>query len=388
MTKNRMAALATILALTGAAATAQVTCDGYALKTDADGQTVYLYTRGTSPTMSVTTGQAADILWIRSTDGAAADTIRRTTAATTDQITISAEGLYTVMAGGSQAGQAWWLSPQPAAASFRVDSVDCEALYATAASEAPDVSFGGHTLRQQITYWWERADSTLLSTRDTTAELTDLYGEGPLTLRAVNQAFNEAAVTDSVWPIALKAAYDIESRKETADNEATETGEAISAPADVSLTNNSRGDYTVCEWVIGTAARLYDRQPVYQFQKPGTYAIKLTITNEQTGCESSDSSQTVTITEAALAFPNAFTPNGDGVNDVFLPAFRSLKSYELTIYNRWGRRIFTSKDPASGWDGTENGRKAAAGTYYYVSTAQGYEKGVSFRRKGSVTLVR
>lgn len=382
-----MATIATILAMAGATATAQVTYDGYALKTSADGETVYLYSDTDKPTISVTLSEAGEITWLYSADGTADETLRQTTA-TTDQITITAEGLYTVKADGLAEAKSWWLSPHPTSASFTVDSVDCEALYATASSEAPDITFGGHTLKQEITYQWERSDSALLTTKDTYAELTDLYGEGLLTLRSINQAFNDVAVADSVTPIAVKAAYAMESRKESYDNEATETGDAISAPAEISFTNNSLGDYTVCEWIIGTAARLYDRQPVYQFQKPGTYTVTLIITNEQTGCESADSSQTVTISEAALEFPNAFTPNGDGVNDVFLPSFRSLRNYELTIYNRWGKRVFTSKDPAVGWDGNEHGRKAAAGTYYFVSTAEGYEKGVTFRRKGSVTLVR
>lgn len=387
MIRNKIAAMAAILATASGACMAQVTYDGYALKTTADGETVYLYSDSDKPTISVTLSQAAQITWLHSADGTTTETVRQTTAAT-DQLTITAEGLYTVQADGLAETKSWWLSPRPASVSFAVDSANCEALYATASSEAPDVTFGGHTLKQEITYQWERADSALLTTKDAHAELTDLYGEGQLTLRAINQAFNEVAVSDNVVPVAVKAAYTMESRKESYDNEATETGDAISAPAEISFTNNSLGDYTVCEWIIGTAARLYDRQPVYQFQKPGTYTITLLITNEQTGCESADSSQTVTISEAALEFPNAFTPNGDGVNDVFLPAFRSLRNYELTIYNRWGKRVFTSKDPAVGWDGNEHGRKAAAGTYYFVSTAEGYEKGVTFRRKGSVTLVR
>lgn len=387
MTRNRIAAMVIAIAAAGTSSIAQVQYDGYALKANVDGETVYLYTDGTTPRISISLTEAAQIEWLHSLDGQANDTIRWTTAAS-DEISVTSEGLYTVMVGGQDRGRSWWLSPHPRSVSFTVDSADCEALYAKARSEAPDIRFGGHTLRQEITYQWERGDEALLTSRDTVAELTGMYGEGPLTLRAVNQAFNEIAVTDSVWPIALKAAYEIESRKETADNEATETGEAMSAPADVSFKNNSEGHYTVCEWEIGKAARLYDREPVYQFQKPDTYTIILTITNEETGCTSSDSSMTVTITDAALEFPNAFTPNGDGTNDIFLPSFRSLRKYELTIYNRWGKRVFTSNDPTKGWDGDEHGRKAAAGTYYYVSTAEGYEKGVSFKRKGSVTLVR
>jgi gliding motility-associated-like protein len=52
-----------------------------------------------------------------------------------------------------------------------------------------------------------------------------------------------------------------------------------------------------------------------------------------------------------IRFPNAFSPNGDGVNDLFLPVYRFIKKYELVIYDSWGGIIFKSDDPNIGWDG-------------------------------------
>ena len=366
---------------------AQTQYDGYALKTKVDGEDVYLYTRGSEPKMSYTQSEEAEITWLYSADGTTSETLHTTTAKS-DEITISNEGMYTLRTADGQETSAWWLSPEPESVSFAVDTVDCFAVGVTATAIAPDITFGSHTLAQTITYQWEAGDSTIATTKYGQTDLDCIYGETKLTVRAINQAFNEAVFTDSVTAMAVLASYSITNRKEDIVNEATATGDAISSPAEVALTNNSKGIYNVCEWKIGDIARLYDQEPVYQFQLPGTFTIALTITNEETGCASTDSSQTITVSDAALEFPNAFTPNGDGVNDVFLPSFRSLKNYELTIYNRWGKRIFTSTDPAEGWDGTENSKKAAAGTYYFVAKAEGYEKGVSFRRKGSVTLLR
>ncbi len=363
--------------------------NGYAQKMTDGGEDIYLYTHGTTPTLTYTSADETTINWYYSADGSSTtEPIRTTEAAKSDEMTISSAGLYTVVDGNSATTSAWMISPSPVSTSFVIDSVNCDAVFAKATAEAPAISFGSHTLAQKITYQWEVADSTVLTTQNEIAEIEDLYDEGLLTLRAINQAFNEASYTDSVMPQRLRAAYSYTSRKTEIANEATSTGEALSAPAEVALTNSSLGTYTVCEWAIGNIARLYDRQPVYQFQQPGTYTITLTITNEETGCASTDSSMTVTVSEAALEFPNAFTPNGDGVNDRFLPSFRSLSKYELTIWNRWGHRVFETKDPSDGWDGTINGKEAAAGTYYFMSTASGYEKGVTFRRKGSVTLVR
>lgn len=388
MTTIRTLAAAAVMACMTPSVMAQLKCDNYALKTSVDGDDVFLFTAGTSPRMTFTRSGAGETMWtLVATDGTSTDTVS-VSADAESTLTVEKEGLYTVYSGGAAVDKVWWLSPKPASVDFTVDSVDCDAVYATAVAEAPDVVFGSHTLKQTLTFQWETGDSIIATTKNGRAELEGLYDECQLTVKAVNQAFNEVAATDSVFPIGVMASYSIENRKDEIINEVTETGEALSAPADVYFTNKSRGSFTVCEWEIGTAARLYDRDPMYQFQQPGTYALKLIVTNEETGCASVDSSQTVTITEAALEFPNAFTPNGDGVNDLFLPAFRSLKKYELNIYNRWGRRVFETKDPADGWDGKEGNADAAAGTYYYVATAEGYEKGVSLKRKGSITLVR
>lgn len=387
MTNIIVTALAMAMTAASAVCTAQVQYDGYAQKTKVDGADVYLFTQSAHARMSLKQSNSGEMVWTFSPDGVETETLSKEFGETSE-VAITKEGLYGVKDASGTETKAWWLSPRPESVSFIVDSADCEAVYVTATSTAPDITFGSHTLKQEVTYQWEKGDSVLLTTKHGSGELYDIYDKGAVTVRAINQAFNEATATDTVTPKSVKAEYDIENRKDEVENEATATGEALSAPAEIALTNNSKGRYTVCEWEVGTKVRLYDRNPVYQFQQPGTYTITLTITNEETGCASVDSSKTVTISDAALEFPNAFTPNGDGVNDLFMPSFRSLKKYELTIYNRWGRRVFETNDPSEGWDGTEHGNKAAAGTYYYVATGEGYERGVSFRRKGSVTLVR
>jgi gliding motility-associated-like protein len=88
-----------------------------------------------------------------------------------------------------------------------------------------------------------------------------------------------------------------------------------------------------------------------------------------------------------LSMPNGFTPNRDGNNDVFrIPPFVTLQLEEFTIFDRWGNRIFSTKDIAMGWDGTWKGRDCAAGVYVYIikgKTIQG-----EVLSKGTVILVR
>lgn len=67
-----------------------------------------------------------------------------------------------------------------------------------------------------------------------------------------------------------------------------------------------------------------------------------------------------------ISIPNAFTPNGDGLNDVFFVQFDcSVKSYNLAIYNRWGDEVFKSMESKFGWDGSYGGKSVPSGIYVY-----------------------
>ncbi len=91
-----------------------------------------------------------------------------------------------------------------------------------------------------------------------------------------------------------------------------------------------------------------------------------------------------------LLLPDAFSPNGDGLNDMFgavLSGRISSGGYQLEIYNRWGERVFVSNDISRRWDGMYKGVVAEIGTYHYKITAFCVE-GTQIQRKGDVTLVR
>jgi gliding motility-associated-like protein len=91
--------------------------------------------------------------------------------------------------------------------------------------------------------------------------------------------------------------------------------------------------------------------------------------------------------EPAVYVPTAFTPNGDGTNDVFIAKSRFVKTLEMTIYNRWGEPVFKTTDLKTGWDGKVNGTDAPVGTYAYVINVEG-NKGESSTERGSISLIR
>lgn len=87
----------------------------------------------------------------------------------------------------------------------------------------------------------------------------------------------------------------------------------------------------------------------------------------------------------SIYIPNAFTPNGDGINDGFQVKGEGIRDFHIYIYNRWGEVIFESTNPKQAWDGTFQGRPVEMETYVYQVFADGLGKK---SRTGSVTLIR
>ena len=82
---------------------------------------------------------------------------------------------------------------------------------------------------------------------------------------------------------------------------------------------------------------------------------------------------------ALRKIPNGFTPNSDGVNDVFMPGT------ELTIINRWGQEVFSGID---GWDGKVNGEMSTPGTYYYIIIIRDEFGNVLDKINGDLLLIK
>lgn len=91
----------------------------------------------------------------------------------------------------------------------------------------------------------------------------------------------------------------------------------------------------------------------------------------------------------AANIPNAFSPNGDNVNDEFRPLGSSefSSNYDLRIYNRWGQEVFRSTDPKQGWNGMFGGKEAQSGVYAYVVNYTNAANEAKMA-KGNVTLLR
>jgi gliding motility-associated-like protein len=126
-------------------------------------------------------------------------------------------------------------------------------------------------------------------------------------------------------------------------------------------------------------------QPMYTVTNAGLY--KVTLFNI---CDTLTDSVNVSVCRYSF-FPNAFTPNGDGFNDVFIPFFEGVGSMNMKIYDRWGGLVFESTEPNKGWDGNfATGETAPIGVYTWLIELKFNSFGTirSQIENGTLTLLR
>lgn len=110
------------------------------------------------------------------------------------------------------------------------------------------------------------------------------------------------------------------------------------------------------------------QNPSYAYPDTGIYCATLTVTNLH-GCTDSITHCLVVYDQYTLYIPDAFSPNGDGLNDIFLPKGEGIKKYELYIFDRWGMKIYHTTDITKGWDGVVGGGSGPVSqedTYVYM----------------------
>ncbi|MBS3770813.1 MAG: PKD domain-containing protein [Bacteroidales bacterium] len=153
------------------------------------------------------------------------------------------------------------------------------------------------------------------------------------------------------------------------------------------------------KWQFGDGSTSTEEKPVYQYEELGEYTVTLTAWSDH-GCASTDSLPNVVEVrgKGQIEFPNAFTPSESGPsdgyydpeatnNEIFHPVYEGVEEYTLEIFNKWGERIFISRDVDKGWDGYYNGEIMQQDVYIWKAEGQFYN-GQSFEKMGDVTLIR
>lgn len=139
----------------------------------------------------------------------------------------------------------------------------------------------------------------------------------------------------------------------------------------------------------------YDESTDFTFKEAGTFNVYLVAqfvdaNNDTISWSESDIQPfTISISESELNMPNAFSPNGDGINDIYKPksGYTSIVSFHAYIFNRWGVKLYEWTDPSTGWDGTYKGKDVKDGVYFCLVEAKGAD-GRTFSIKTDVNVLR
>ena len=144
------------------------------------------------------------------------------------------------------------------------------------------------------------------------------------------------------------------------------------------------------EWDFGDGNISTEYSPTYSYTNPGEYHVILSVADEY-GCIDTVGANII-IKEGANTFyiPNAFTPNGNDLNELFNITATNINpnTFEMRIYDRWGKQLFYTTDVNQGWNGTYKGEPVPQGIYTYIikfEDSQGYKKEIVI---GEVILLK
>ena len=201
------------------------------------------------------------------------------------------------------------------------------------------------------------------------------------------------------WPLIVLADFN-PTAYYTIDGEEMESTDMI-ADAQAPLTVRFAANPTETEGDVGYEWRFtregeekpfmtrYEETTTYEFKQSGMTKEELYVT--MAGYDEAELTATfsISITNSMLEMPNAFSPNGDGVNDIYKAKenHKSIVEFHAYIFNRWGQKIYDWTDINGGWDGTWNGKDVKDGTYYVLVKAKGAD-GINYEIKKDVNVLR
>lgn len=245
-----------------------------------------------------------------------------------------------------------------------------------------------------FTYEW-----TEVSTGNTTTNTT--WGNrnpGYYTVIAIDDygcVLTETIYLDSISPI---AAFSATSPQFTSDYVGT-------AQVDVTFTNESM-NYAFSEdpnadttfiWSFFPAAggdttiietNSVDQTVGYSYTSEDLYTVCLTVIENLNGCEDSTCINIQIFDQPSLTAPNVFTPDGDGINDLFYFPNAAIVEFSCTVFDRWGKLVFEFDDINQTWDGSNmnNGKICSDGVYFYMYEGTS-SNGTEYKGQGNVHLI-
>ncbi len=152
------------------------------------------------------------------------------------------------------------------------------------------------------------------------------------------------------------------------------------------------GQIVAWEWRFGDGTVLRDTNPVHKFISEGNQSVMLIVTTDG-GCTDTAGVEVVISNEEKVVIPTAFSPNSDGVNELYYVLPFNVENFKFQIFNRWGTMIFESDNPKFTWDGSVaagpgKGQQVPEGAYLYKMEAKGALTGIPINETGMIFVIR
>ncbi len=155
--------------------------------------------------------------------------------------------------------------------------------------------------------------------------------------------------------------------------------------------NNQSIDNFLNTWIFDTLGTSFETDPSFTFpgNEPGSYDVTLIVYNAD-GCSDTVTYSVIISDELLIYVPNTFTPDGDGINDYFMPVGNDIDptKYQFYIFNRWGELIFQTDDVNAYWDGTYKSAAPKEDVYVWKIVGRSLSLGRPFEYIGHVTLIK
>lgn len=246
--------------------------------------------------------------------------------------------------------------------------------FASAGSCSNEITFTDTTQSgsDSLTTWnWTFGDG-MTSTQQNPIHVYSAAGEYDVTLIVAGQSGCSDTIMQTITVAVLPVA------------DFTPASGSFNSGTDIQFTDIST-DATSWIWYFGDNDSSDVQNPTHVYNDNGTFTVTLIITSSG-GCKDT-AVHTLDIQGGVVAVPSAFTPNGDGFNDILFVRGGPFEELEFRVYNEWGNMIFESSDASTGWDGTYKGQIQPAGTYIYTVTGKTLQ-GEEINKHGDVTIIR
>lgn len=182
-------------------------------------------------------------------------------------------------------------------------------------------------------------------------------------------------------------------RANEGDETSVQTELSGSAPIEVEFKSYFTDGVEHQEWQIAADEsfselkyRFNERDLKFTFTESGRFYVRFVGSNANGSCQAESDVFIINIDPSDLKIPNAFSPNGDGVNDVWKVSAKSLIKFKCSIFDKQGKELYYFDTPSGGWDGTYKGKKLGSGVYYYVLEAVGAD-GKVYKKGGDINVI-